>query len=65
MVQHNAALKKTGAFKGNLHHKIIKNLDWNLLEIEDRLENFFRKIIFGLLPSYLKDYLVPCDNLRT
>ena len=41
MVQYNAALIKTGAVKGNLHHKIIKNLDWNLMEIEDRLENFF------------------------
>ena len=26
---------------------------------------FFHKIILGLLPSYLKDYLIPCDNLRT
>ena len=26
---------------------------------------FFHKIILGLLPSYLKNYLVPCDNLRT
>ena len=25
---------------------------------------FFNKIILGLLPSYLKDYLIPCDNLR-
>ena len=26
---------------------------------------FFRKITLGLQPSYLKDYLIPCDNLRT
>ena len=26
---------------------------------------FFHKIILGLLPSYLKDYLIPCDILRT
>ena len=33
----------------------------------DGLENlyFFHKIILGLLPSYHKDYLIPCDNLRT
>ena len=26
---------------------------------------FFHKRILGLLPSYLRDYLIPCDNLRT
>ena len=46
--------------------KYIKSLVWNLWQIEDGLENFFfHKIILGLLPSYLKDYLIPCDNLRT
>ena len=24
----------------------------------------FNKIILGLLPSYLKEYLIPCDNLK-
>ena len=46
--------------------KYIKSLVWNLWQIKDGLENFFfHKIILGLLPSYLKDYLIPCDNLRT
>ena len=46
--------------------KYIKGLVWNLWQIEDGLENFFfHKIILGLPPSYLKDYLTPCDNLRT
>ena len=31
----------------------------------DQKTYFFHKIIVGLLPSYLKDYLIPCDNLRT
>ena len=26
---------------------------------------FFHKITLGLLPPYLKDYLIPCDNLIT
>ena len=26
---------------------------------------FLQKIILGLLPSDLKDYLLPCDNLKT
>ena len=46
--------------------KYIKSLVWNLWQIEDGLENFFfHKIMLGLLPSYLKDYLIPCDNLKT
>ena len=66
MVQHNAALITTGAFKGTSRDKIYQSLVWNLWQIEDGLENFFfHKIILGLLPSYLKDYPVPCDNLRT
>ena len=37
----------------------------NLWQIEDGLENFFfHKIILWLLPSYLKDCLIPCDDLR-
>ena len=47
--------------------KYIKSLVWNPWQTENGLENFFffHKIILGLLPSYLKDYLIPCDNLRT
>ena len=45
--------------------KYIKSSVWNLWQIEDAIENiFFNKIILGLLPSYLKDYLIPYDNLR-
>ena len=42
--------------------KYIKSLFWNLWQIEDGLENFF---FFSQNKSYLKDYLIPCDNLRT
>ena len=47
--------------------KHIKSSFWNLWQIEDGLENvvFFHKIFLGLLLSYLKKYLIPCDNLRT
>ena len=47
--------------------KYIKSLVWNFWQIENGLENafFFHKIVLGLLPSYLKDYLIPYDNLRT
>ena len=39
---------------------------WNLWQIEDGLEKKnLHKIILGLLPSYLTDYLIPCDHLRT
>ena len=31
----------------------------------DEKTYFFHKIILGLLPSYLKDDLIPCDNSRT
>ena len=41
MVQYKAALIITGAFKGTLHHKIIKSSVQDLLQIEDRLENVF------------------------
>ena len=45
----------------------MKSLVWNLWQIENGLENLFcfHKIILGLLPSFLKDYLIPSDNLRT
>ena len=42
----------------------IKSLVCNLWQVEDGPKDFFfHKIIVGLLPSYLKDYLIPCDNL--
>ena len=45
--------------------KYIKSSVWNLWQMEGGLENFFfHKIILGLPPSYLKNYLIPCDNLR-
>ena len=28
-------------------------------------KRFFHEITLGLLPPYLKDYLIPCDNLIT
>ena len=67
MVQYNAALIITGAFKGTSRDKIYQEL--GLESLADRRWTrkliFFHKIILGLLPSYLKDYLIPCDNLRT
>ena len=63
MVQHNAALIITGAFKGTMRNKEL-----GLESLVDRRwirKLFFQKIILGLLPSYLKDYLIPFDNLIT
>ena len=39
MVQYNATLIITGAFKGPRLIKYIKSFVWNLWQIEDRLEN--------------------------
>ena len=67
MIQYNAALIITGAFTGTSHDKIYQELV--LESLADgrwtRKLIFFHKIILELLPSYLKDYLIPCDNLRT
>ena len=41
MVQYNAALTITGAFKGTWRGKYIKSSVWNLWQIEDGLENLF------------------------
>ena len=66
MIRYNAALITTVAFKGTSRDKIYQKLvleslaDWRWTR-----KLFFHKIILGLLPSYLKDYLIPCDNLRT
>ena len=66
MVQYNAALIITGPFKGTSRDKIYQEL--GLESLADRRWTrkliFFHKIILGLLPSYLKDYLIPCDYLR-
>ena len=47
--------------------KYINSAVCNLWQIEVGLENlfFFHRIILGLLSCYLKDYQIPCDNLRT
>ena len=66
MVQYNAALIITGDFKGTSHDKIYHELV--LESLADRRwtrELFFHKIILGLLPSYLSNYPIPCDDLRT
>ena len=67
MVQYNAALIITGAFKGTFRDKIYQEL--GLESLADRRWTrkliFFHKMILGLLPSYLQDYLIRFDNLRT
>ena len=66
MVQYNAGLIITGAFKGNSRDKIYQEI--GLESSADRRwtrKLFFYKIILGLLPSHLKDYLIPCGVLRT
>ena len=66
MVQQNEALILTGVFKVTSRDKIDQELGLKYLA-DRRLTRklFFHKIILGLLPPYLKDYLTPCDNLRT
>ena len=66
MVKYNAVLIITGAFKRTSRDKIYQEL--SLESLTDRRwtsQIFFHKITLGLLPSYLKDYLIPCDNLKT
>ena len=66
MVKYNAVLIITGAFKRTSRDKIYQEL--SLESLTDRRwtsQIFFHKITLGLLPSYLKDYLIPCDNLNT
>ena len=60
MVQYNAALIITGAFKGTSRDKIYQ--EFGLESLADRRwtrKLFFHKIILGLLPSYCKDDLIP------
>ena len=67
MVQYNTALIISGAFKGTSHGKIYQEFGLEFLANRKwtRKRIFFHKIVLGLLPSYLKDYLIPYDNLRT
>ena len=60
MAQYNAALMITGAFKGILHGKIYQELGLESLANRRWTKKLivFYKIILGLLPSYLKDYLI-------
>ena len=65
-VQHNAALIITGAIKGTCRDKIYQELGLESLA-ETRWSRkliFFHKIILGLQPSYLQNYLTPYDNER-
>ena len=63
MVQYNATL----AIKGTCHDKIHQELGLEYL-VERRWSKkifFLHKIILGLQPSYLQNYLTPYDNVRT
>ena len=64
--QCNAALIITGAIKGTCRDKIYQEL--GLESLADRRWSrkliFFHKIILGLQPSYLQNYLTPYDNER-
>ena len=66
MVQYNAAFIITGAVKGACRDKIYQEL--GLESLADRRWSrkliFFHKIILGLQPSYLQNYLTPCNNVR-
>ena len=65
-VQYNAELITTSAIKGTCRDKIYQEL--GLESLADRRWSrkliFFNKIILGLQPSYLQNYLTPYDNER-
>ena len=65
-VRYNAALITTGAIKGTFCDKIYEEL--GLESLADRRWSrkliFFHKIILGLQPSYLQNYLTPYENER-
>ena len=66
MVQYNADLITTGTLKATSRDKTYQ--EFGLESLADRRGTrklFFHKIILGLLPSYLRDYLIPCYNLKT
>ena len=61
LVQYNATLIITGAIKGTCRDNIYQEL--GLESLADRGWSreliFFHKIILGLQPSYLQNYLTP------
>ena len=65
-VQYNAALITTAAIKGTCRDKIYQEL--GLESLADRRWSekliFFHKIILGLQPSYLQNFLNPYDDER-
>ena len=64
MVQYNAALVITGAFKGTSRDRIYKELGLESLT-ERRWSSkifFFHKIINGLLPVYLQSHISYCGE---
>ena len=65
-VQYNATLIITGAIKGTCRDKIYQGL--GLESLADRRWSekliFFHKIILGLQPSYLQNFLNPYDDER-
>ena len=67
LAQYNAALIITGAIKGTFRDKIYQEM--GLESLADRRWSwkliFFHKIILGLQPSYLQNYLTPYDNERS
>ena len=66
LVQYSAALVISGGIKGTRRDKIYQEL--GLESLADRRWSryliFFHKIILGLQPSYLQNYLTPYDNER-
>ena len=62
MVQYNAALVITGAFKGTSRDRIYRELGLESLAERrwSRKIFFFHKIINGLLPVYLQSYISYC-----
>ena len=67
MLQYNAAPIVTGAIQRTYRDRIYQEL--GLLSLVDRRSSrkliFFHKVILGLQPSYLQNYLTPYHNFRT
>ena len=62
IVQYNASLVITGAFKGTLHDRIYREYGLEYLAESFRKTFFFRQIINGLLPVYLQSYISYCGE---
>ena len=64
MVQYNAALVITGAFKGTSRGSIYRELGLESLDERrwSRKIFFFHKIINGILPVYLQSYISYCGE---